>query len=604
MKKLAVLLAGIFILLSAAAWAGEPEGVSPSGVDVAVVSNVCPTFSWSEVNGAASYKIQVYEMVTSAILTHDQMRAISQPVITNDTNSPALSWTPSLGQCLKDGVRYVWYVGARAQNTDIVWSNGKVFEVNLLSDSQITDAVKETVGNYLTNEWKKTESYTQVKEEITKDVTLSLSKGAQGSRGTLAYEGTTNTFYGQSAGQWTITNNAGTGPPNYNTFIGRAAGYNTRSGANYWDGDFNTFMGYYAGFSNTTGSFNTFIGFQAGTFNTTGDFNTFMGDNAGFSNTTGGGNVFLGYNAGYNETGSNKLYIANSFTANPLIYGDFSTGRIGIGMNNPQTKIDLGGGAITVNGNDTSAGVAPGQQRPQFGWTETGRAIMGWGGAGGANMEFYSRGHATRPGEYYIVYGGTPTTGKVLYAHYNGTTWSPALSMLHNGYIGLGTFTPSHPIHHTSGAYLSTGGVWTNASSRDYKDKIEDLKANEALEALKGLNPVKYIYKSNPEERHVGFIAEDVPALVATKDRKALSPMDIVAVLTTVVKEQQTEIEKLKSENSKYEERISKIEAQNKNLEDNNQALRVEDQQIKAELLERIAALERQLKLMNAIASR
>ena len=40
----------------------------------------------------------------------------------------------------------------------------------------------------------------------------------------------------------------------------------------------------------------------------------------------------------------------------------------------------------------------------------------------------------------------------------------------------------------------------------------------------------------------MGFIAEDVPDLVATKDRKALSPMDIVAVLTRVVKEQQKTI--------------------------------------------------------------
>ena len=37
----------------------------------------------------------------------------------------------------------------------------------------------------------------------------------------------------------------------------------------------------------------------------------------------------------------------------------------------------------------------------------------------------------------------------------------------------------------------------------------------------------------------MGFIAEDVPDLVATKDRKGLSPMDIVAVLTKVLQEQQ-----------------------------------------------------------------
>ncbi len=47
----------------------------------------------------------------------------------------------------------------------------------------------------------------------------------------------------------------------------------------------------------------------------------------------------------------------------------------------------------------------------------------------------------------------------------------------------------------------------------------------------------------------MGFIAEDVPELVATKDRKGLSPMDIVAVLTKVVQRQQKEIEELKDEN-------------------------------------------------------
>jgi hypothetical protein len=36
---------------------------------------------------------------------------------------------------------------------------------------------------------------------------------------------------------------------------------------------------------------------------------------------------------------------------------------------------------------------------------------------------------------------------------------------------------------------------------------------------------VKFNYKSDQEDKHIGFIAEDVPDLVATKDRKGLSPM-------------------------------------------------------------------------------
>jgi hypothetical protein len=57
-----------------------------------------------------------------------------------------------------------------------------------------------------------------------------------------------------------------------------------------------------------------------------GLYNTAIGERAGYSLVTGSSNVFLGYNAGYYETGSNKLYIANSNTTTPLIQGDFSTG--------------------------------------------------------------------------------------------------------------------------------------------------------------------------------------------------------------------------------------------------------------------------------------
>lgn len=53
-------------------------------------------------------------------------------------------------------------------------------------------------------------------------------------------------------------------------------------------------------------------------------YNTIVGYQAGYGTTTGVSNVFLGYQAGFNETGSNKLYISNTSTSNPLIYGEFN----------------------------------------------------------------------------------------------------------------------------------------------------------------------------------------------------------------------------------------------------------------------------------------
>jgi hypothetical protein len=107
----------------------------------------------------------------------------------------------------------------------------------------------------------------------------------------------------------------------------------------------------------------------------------------------------------------------------------------------------------------------------------------------------------------------------------------------------------------SNGASLTAGGQWLNSSSIELKDNIDCLSPDEAAAALSELKPVKYSYKADRTERHVGFIAEEVPDLVATKDRKSLSPMDIVAVLTKVVQEQNKTIE---TQNA----RISNLERQ------------------------------------------
>ncbi|MGD1076603.1 MAG: tail fiber domain-containing protein [Thermodesulfovibrionales bacterium] len=116
-----------------------------------------------------------------------------------------------------------------------------------------------------------------------------------------------------------------------------------------------------------------------------------------------------------------------------------------------------------------------------------------------------------------------------------------------------------------SGAYVSTGGVWTNASSREYKENIRDLTVEEVIQALEGFNPVKFNYKTDQEDKHIGFLAEDVPDLVATKDRKGVSPIDLMAVLTEVVQEQKQTLEQ-KSE--VIEKQQQSIEAQQKAFAD------------------------------------
>ncbi|MBV9187573.1 MAG: tail fiber domain-containing protein, partial [Acidobacteria bacterium] len=150
-----------------------------------------------------------------------------------------------------------------------------------------------------------------------------------------------------------------------------------------------------------------------------------------------------------------------------------------------------------------------------------------------------------------VVFGasaGTPATFQMVLKSSDSTTGTTALAFDSSARLGLGGVTsPSSPIQHQNGATLSAGGVWTNASSRALKQDIRDLDTKDALSVLKDIQPVTYSYKIDPTEHHVGFIAEDVPDLVATKDRKGLSAMDVVAVLTSVVKEQQKTIDDLKA---------------------------------------------------------
>jgi hypothetical protein len=123
-----------------------------------------------------------------------------------------------------------------------------------------------------------------------------------------------------------------------------------------------------------------------------------------------------------------------------------------------------------------------------------------------------------------------------------------------SGNVGIGNATPNHLIHLSGGAY-SNGSTWEPSSSREYKENITKLTLDEAMEALEGLDPVKFNYKINKEEDYIGFIAEDVPELVATKLRKSMNTMDVVAVLTKVVQEQQKTISELNKRISELEKK-------------------------------------------------
>ena len=705
--------------LAGSAQAGTPVAVSPGGESyVVVINQECPTFSWSQVEGAVSYRVKVFETGHAEIIPYEIIEKLSEPVIGVEIKAPAFSWTPSGEDCLESGKRYVWYAGTAGISGEETWSMGKGFEIDMTASVGLREAVKDTVNNYLTKEWVGTETFKEVKEGIKTKVLNEIGGGNTGAGGVtspervarLGYEGSTNTFYGHYAGASTYgnwntfigiftgysnttgdgdtfigayaghsnttasrntfvgvtagysnttgyhntfvgdsagSNNDGSantfvgvtaGYSNttgyYNTFLGERAGYsNTTSSGNTFVGDgagylndgsantflgnsvgffnttgsYNTFLGNSAGYKSTTGNYNTFVGEAAGYLNTTGYHNTFLGGDAGFNNTTGYyntilgpsagvsnttgsrntllggyagvwnktgyGNVFLGYQAGYNETGSNKLYIANSDTTTPLIYGEFDSRKVrmngslmlntdnidapswaklygaasgdmaGFAFDSFGATSGLGGGAMFRFARGSQASKAAVQNGDRLGY-------LIFGGYDGANFLNTAALTAKVDG---IVSGKNVPTKLVFETSASGYPRPERMVISSSGNVGIGTSTPSYPLHMGSGAYVSVGGVWTDASSREYKDNIQALTPEEAFDTLRELNPVKFTYNSDSTEKHVGFIAEEVPDLIATKGRKGLSPMDIVAVLTKVIQDQQKTI-------SAHSEKIAELQ--------------------------------------------
>jgi len=135
---------------------------------------------------------------------------------------------------------------------------------------------------------------------------------------------TTTTYYGEEASSSGEHNSnfgyhTGYKGGDYNTFVGSYAGNNN------YTGGYNSFFGYQSGLLLESGSQNTFLGTQSGYSATRGNNNTYLGYQAGYKNVTGKVNVFIGNQAGYNELGSAKLYIDVSDTDKPLVYGDFNS---------------------------------------------------------------------------------------------------------------------------------------------------------------------------------------------------------------------------------------------------------------------------------------
>ncbi len=251
-----------------------------------------------------------------------------------------------------------------------------------------------------------------------------------------------------------------------NVAIGDSAAYNSTASSQIaigskamftnTSGTGNTIIGYNSLFNNATGGGNATLGFNTLLSNISGSTNTAIGNLAGQANL-GSGNVFLGYSAGQNETGSNKLYIDNSNTSSPLVYGDFNTNLLRVN------------GTLNIN-NAYSFPLADG----------TSNQVLRTDGLGNVSW-------ATLNGEATTASNGLTLTG-------NNITLGGALTA--NTTITYGNFNLTHSLSGTGDLIVSTPtrpNAFTVLNTGDVSVNSDDFVVNSAANV--GINTAAPSYK-------------------------------------------------------------------------------------------------------------
>ncbi|NEO44498.1 MAG: tail fiber domain-containing protein, partial [Moorea sp. SIO4A3] len=249
---------------------------------------------------------------------------------------------------------------------------------------------------------------------------------------------------------------------------------------------------------------------------------------------------------------TNELSVTGSVTGSLTIDHDLTINRhVGIGTTNPTQALDMGGRKKNIKFDyahigETGSGAATIiANKARVSETEDNRVDYSHTSSDGVTAIelLYTKGISffTKPTDS----DNSTREGEKFFSLEDKDRTYERMRISSTGKVGIGTKNPLHLLHLDGGAYCD-GQKWQDASSLEYKQDIKHLTLNQALDTLTELNPVTFQYKGEKNEQHVGFIAEEVPELVASSDRKGLSSMDIVGILTKVVQHQQTEIEKLK----------------------------------------------------------
>ncbi len=366
----------------------------------------------------------------------------------------------------------------------------------------------------------------------------------------------------------------------YNICVGDSSGYNVTGGYGFTFmggkagmnsvGSGTTFVGYSAGIDDS-GIEDTFIGASAGT-TAEGGTNTFIGYSSG-ALCSGNTNAFLGISSGYSANGNYNTYFGSysggEANGNYNIYEGYRSGFVSSGDNNimlgQSSGIFNGGSDNIFIGNYTAQSDA---------WPICEGASMITLIGDSSDLQALSISNATAIGHRAIV----RASNTMVFGDSATTNWffNTGASPVSGAALVVGSNSTNG-----NGAYLSTGGTWTNASDRNKKENFQPLDGNTILKKISRLPLTRWNYKGQSEQ-HIGPVAQDFYRIfqvgendktISTIDPSGIALIGVQALYKkwqiaekksaaqhTEIEKQQAVIETLQSTIQSQEERLRQLE--------------------------------------------
>ncbi len=137
------------------------------------------------------------------------------------------------------------------------------------------------------------------------------------------------------------------------------------------------------------------------------------------------------------------------------------------------------------------------------------------------------------------------------------------------GKLGIGVLVPTHPLQLISGAHVTAGGTWTNASDKDLKENFEEVNGENLLEKIESLDISEWNYKNEADDiKHIGPTAQDFyKAFGVGGDDKSISTVDPSGIALAAIKElykKSKEVDELKKQLEELTKAVEKLAKERK----------------------------------------